>query len=50
MWQSLVNDVSTISKDVVELCETKLADKQVYMSLPRPGVSVSEHYILYTGV
>lgn len=39
MWQSLVSDVSTVAKEVVEVCETRMADKQVYMSLPRPGVS-----------
>ncbi|KAJ8983269.1 hypothetical protein NQ317_007169 [Molorchus minor] len=36
MYQWLVSDVTTIVKDVLEASQSK-PDKQVYMSLPRPG-------------
>lgn len=38
MYQWLVSDVTTIVKDVLEASQSK-PEKQVYMSLPRPGVS-----------
>lgn len=38
MYQWLVSDVTTIVKDVLEASQAK-PEKQVYMSLPRPGVS-----------
>ncbi|XP_053975206.1 alpha-catulin isoform X1 [Hylaeus volcanicus] len=36
MWQWLMNDVTTVAKDVLELNQSR-PEKQVYMSLPRPG-------------
>ncbi|KAK0086262.1 hypothetical protein PV325_003461 [Microctonus aethiopoides] len=36
MWQWLMSDVTTVAKDVLELCQSR-PEKQVYMSLPRPG-------------
>lgn len=38
MWQWLMTDVTTVAKDVLELNQNR-PEKQVYMSLPRPGVS-----------
>lgn len=41
MWDALVSDVTAVAKDVVDLCGRSMDDgKQVYMSLPRPGVSI----------
>lgn len=37
MWQWLMTDVTTVAKDVLELSQSR-PEKQVYMSLPRPGV------------
>ncbi|XP_069678069.1 alpha-catulin isoform X1 [Periplaneta americana] len=38
MWDALVSDVTAVAKDVVDLCGRSMEDnKQVYMSLPRPG-------------
>ena len=35
-----MSDVTAVAKDVVDLCGRSMDDsKQVYMSLPRPGVS-----------
>ncbi|XP_031837129.1 alpha-catenin related isoform X4 [Nomia melanderi] len=36
MWQWLMNDVTSVAKDVLELHQNR-SEKQVYMSLPRPG-------------
>ncbi|XP_044012425.1 alpha-catulin isoform X2 [Aphidius gifuensis] len=36
MWQWLMSDVTTVAKDVLELIQSR-PEKQVYMSLPRPG-------------
>ncbi|XP_050460236.1 alpha-catulin isoform X5 [Cataglyphis hispanica] len=36
MWQWLMTDVTTVAKDVLELSQCR-PEKQVYMSLPRPG-------------
>lgn len=44
MWQSLTLDISSICKEVME--RQKVPEKQTYMSLPRPGVSI-EKYRLY---
>lgn len=41
MWQWLMTDVTTVAKDVLELNQNR-PEKQVYMSLPRPGVSISQ--------
>lgn len=40
MWHGLMSDVTTVSRDVSEACRLRQGDKQVYMSLPRPGVSI----------
>lgn len=40
MYQWLVSDVTTIVKDVLDASQSK-PEKQVYMSLPRPGVSIT---------
>ena len=45
MWQWLMSDVTTVAKDVLELTQNR-PEKQVYMSLPRPGVSLPEKNIL----
>jgi len=37
-WSVQINDLSVLVKDVNESCHGK-ADRQVYLSLPRPGVS-----------
>lgn len=39
MWQWLMTDVTTVAKDVLELSQSR-PEKQVYMSLPRPGVRI----------
>lgn len=39
MYQWLVSDVTTIVKDVLDASQSK-PEKQVYMSLPRPGVCI----------
>lgn len=48
MHQWLVSDVTSVVKEVVEASQAR-PDKQVYMSLPRPGVSnISElQYIFF---
>ncbi|XP_011699844.1 PREDICTED: alpha-catulin-like [Wasmannia auropunctata] len=42
MWQWLMTDVTTVAKDVLELSQNR-PEKQVYMSLPRPGVPGGPH-------
>lgn len=42
MWQWLMTDVTTVAKDVLELSQNR-PEKQVYMSLPRPGVRINNH-------
>lgn len=37
MYQWLVSDVTSVVKEVIEASQTR-PEKQVYMSLPRPGV------------
>lgn len=39
MYQWLVSDVTSVVKDVLEASQTR-PEKQVYMSLPRPGVRI----------
>ena len=39
-WQALLNDVTNLAKEVSELLQGRAAEKHVYMSLPRPGVSL----------
>lgn len=48
MWQWLMSDVTTVAKDVLELCQSR-PEKQVYMSLPRPGVSkiIKKYFFFY---
>lgn len=38
MYQWLVSDVTAVVKEVIEASQAR-PEKQVYMSLPRPGVS-----------
>lgn len=38
MYQWLVSDVTSVVKEVLEASQSK-PEKQVYLSLPRPGVS-----------
>lgn len=38
-WVSQINDLSVLVKDVNEVCQGK-STRQVYLSLPRPGVSL----------
>ncbi|KAK3593519.1 hypothetical protein CHS0354_037044 [Potamilus streckersoni] len=39
-WESQINDLSVLVKEVNDFCQGK-TDKPVYMSLPRPGVSIT---------
>lgn len=43
MWQWLMTDVTTVAKDVLELSQNR-PEKQVYMSLPRPGVGLNNYF------
>lgn len=43
MWQWLANDVTTLTKEILELAQSR-PDKQEYMSLPRRGVSFNLCY------
>lgn len=39
MWQWLASDVTTISKEIIDLVQTlSKPDRTEYLSLPRPGV------------
>lgn len=39
MWQWLTTDITTISKDILDLAQTSIKpERQGYLSLPRPGV------------
>ena len=42
-WASQINDLSVLVKDVNELSQGKV-ERQVYLSLPRPGVSIGFGY------
>ena len=37
-WANQINDLSVLVKDVNDVCQGKM-DRNVYLSLPRPGVS-----------
>lgn len=37
-WESQINDLSVLVKEVNDVCQGR-GDKLVYLSLPRPGVS-----------
>jgi hypothetical protein len=37
-WTGLINELSVLVKDINDVCQGK-TERQVYMSLPRPGVS-----------
>jgi hypothetical protein len=41
-WSSQINDLSVLVKDINDACHGK-SDRQVYLSLPRPGVSIILH-------
>ena len=38
-WESQINDLSILVKEVNDFCQGK-TDRLVYLSLPRPGVSI----------
>lgn len=38
-WESQINDLSVLVKEVNDVCQGR-TDKAVYLSLPRPGVSI----------
>ena len=38
-WAAHINDLSILVKDVNDVCQGRV-DRTVYLSLPRPGVSV----------
>ena len=46
-WASQINDLSVLVKDVNDACQGK-TDRQVYLSLPRPGVSDPAQFSLST--
>lgn len=43
MWNLLCQDVISIYKEISELCRRDVQYKTVYMSLPRPGVSILKY-------
>ena len=44
-WSSQINDLSVLVKDINDACHGK-SDRQVYLSLPRPGVSIIQLLIV----
>lgn len=46
MYQWLVSDVTSVVKDVIEANQSR-PEKQVYMSLPRPGVKLYYIFVLF---
>ena len=38
MWSALIRDVKNCAKEAMDIANGKIPDKNVYMSLPRPGV------------
>lgn len=41
MWQWLTSDVTSISKEVIEMAQALTKpDRTEYLSLPRPGVNI----------
>lgn len=46
MWQWLASDVSSVSKEVIELAQAQSRPQQEYLSLPRPGVRFFENIFL----
>ncbi|XP_070570526.1 alpha-catulin-like isoform X2 [Ptychodera flava] len=36
-WELQINDLSLLVKEINEVCQGKVGEKQVYLSLPRPG-------------
>jgi hypothetical protein len=44
-WAVQINDLSVLVKDVNDVCHGK-SDRQVYLSLPRPGVSIDVYLSL----
>ena len=38
-WESQINDLSILVKEVNDVCQGR-GEKVVYLSLPRPGVSI----------
>ena len=48
-WSVQINDLSVLVKDVNDSCHGK-SDRQVYLSLPRPGVSLRSMLFLVFSV
>lgn len=49
MWQWLASDVTSVSKEVIELAQSQVKpDRLEYLSLPRPGVSITNFIILFS--
>ncbi len=44
-WSQQINDLSVLVKDVNDMCQGKQGEKQVYLSLPRPGVSLTNEQL-----
>jgi len=52
MWASPMDDVQTLANEIADVCRAKAQDKQVYTSLPRPGVrsvsiTINQYYFIY---
>jgi hypothetical protein len=50
MWVALMDDVQALASEIADVCRTRAQDKQVYMSLPRPGVCQSQYLYLLSRV
>jgi len=47
MWTALMDDLHSLANDVGDVCRRRAAaEKPVYMSLPRPGVSTKQLFLL----
>ena len=48
-WAGQINDLSVLVKDINDICQGK-SERQVYMSLPRPGVRHTKFFFLLEGL
>jgi hypothetical protein len=48
-WESQINDLSILVKEVNDVCQGR-GEKIVYLSLPRPGVRICLVFVFYEGV
>ncbi len=46
-WSQQINDLSILVKDINDICQGKQGTKQVYLSLPRPGVSFRQRWLCF---